>query len=409
MAEQIIKPDVNFINDIIAAGGESVKKCFQCATCSVVCNVTPEDNPFPRKEMIHAQWGLKDRLISNPDVWLCHQCSDCTAYCPRGAKPGEVLGAVRKLSIEHYATPSFLGKMVGDPKFLILLLLVPIMLFGVVAPILGKFIPADLLHGARPAYLHEAITSSEPIVYAERLMPVPFIDVIFSAAALFAVFGFIMGVTKYWKDLTKNIEVSSNPWQKKVKGPMIAMILATFFEFMTHKRFEKCDVTNDRSKTHMFVFFGFVGLAITTTWAIAYLYGHEFFGIQKTFWLNFGESPYPLYDPMKILGNFSAVLLLAGILQVITNRRKNAEKAGPGSYYDWLFISVITTIVVTGILSEVLRLADVRMLAYPTYFIHLVTVFFLFAYAPYSKMAHMAYRTTALVFAKYSGREVKKV
>ena len=390
MAEQIIKPDVNFINDIIAAGGESVKKCFQCATCSVVCNVTPEDNPFPRKEMIHAQWGLKDRLISNPDVWLCHQCSDCTAYCPRGAKPGEVLGAIRKLSIEHYATPGFLAKAVGSPKALLGLLMVPVIIF----------IAAIMIQG-------NSFFPEGEIVYAEKFMKVPYIDVIFSAAALFAVFGFFMGVTKYWKDLTKNIEVSSNPWQKKVKGPMVAMILETVFEFMTHKRFEKCEVTNDRSKTHMFVFFGFVGLAITTTWAIAYLYGHEFFGIQKTFWLNFGESPYPLYDPMKILGNISAVVLLAGILQVITNRRKNAEKAGSGSYYDWLFISVITSIVVTGILSEVLRLAHVRMVAYPVYFIHLVSVFFLFAYAPFSKMAHMVYRTTALVFAKYSGREVK--
>ncbi|MBI5075714.1 MAG: quinone-interacting membrane-bound oxidoreductase complex subunit QmoC [Nitrospirae bacterium] len=390
MAEQIIKPDVNFINDIIAAGGESVKKCFQCATCSVVCNVTPEDNPFPRKEMIHAQWGLKDRLISNPDVWLCHQCSDCTAYCPRGAKPGEVLGAIRKLSIEHYATPGFLAKAVGSPKALLGLLAVPVIIF----------IAAIMIQG-------NSFFPEGEIVYAEKFMKVPYIDVIFSAAALFAAFGFFMGVTRYWKDLTKNIEVSSNPWQKKVKGPMIAMILETVFEFMTHKRFEKCDVTNDRSKTHMFVFFGFVGLAITTTWAIAYLYGHEFFHIQRTFWLNFGESPYPLYDPMKIVGNVSAVLLLAGILQVITNRRKNAEKAGSGSYYDWLFISVITSIVVTGILSEVLRLVHVRMVAYPVYFIHLVSVFFLFAYAPFSKMAHMVYRTTALVFAKYSGREVK--
>jgi quinone-modifying oxidoreductase subunit QmoC len=93
---------------------------------------------------------------------------------------------------------------------------------------------------------------------------------------------------------------------------------------------------------------------------------------------------------------------------VITNRRKNAEKAGNGSYYDWLFISIIFVIVTTGILSEVLRLAQIPLLAYPTYFIHLVVVFFLFAYAPYSKMAHMVYRMTALVFAKYSGREEKK-
>ena len=93
---------------------------------------------------------------------------------------------------------------------------------------------------------------------------------------------------------------------------------------------------------------------------------------------------------------------------VITNRRKNAEKAGNGSYYDWLFISIVFMIVSTGILSEVLRLAQISVLAYPIYFIHLVVVFFLFAYAPYSKMAHMVYRMTALVFAKYSGREEKK-
>jgi quinone-modifying oxidoreductase subunit QmoC len=402
MTEQIIKPDVNFINDVIASGGESVKKCFQCATCSVVCNVTPEDNPFPRKEMIHAQWGLKDKLLSNPDVWLCHQCSDCTAYCPRGAKPGEVLGAVRKLSIQHYATPSLLAKAVGSSKALIGLLAVPVVIFIVAILIQGhSFIPEGR------------------IVYAEKFMKVPYIDVIFGAAALFAVFGFVTGIRRYWKDLTKGMEVSSHPWQRKVKGPMLAIILETIFEFVTHKRFKKCEVTKDRANTHLFVFLGFVGLAITTTWAIAYLYGYELFGIKAFSVFHFGESPYPLYDPMKIIGNVSALLLLAGILQVITNRRKNTEKAGVGSYYDWLFIGIITSIVVTGILSEVLRLADIgtedgmrladmRMLAYPIYFIHLVSVFFLFAYAPFSKMAHMVYRTTALVFAKYSGREEKK-
>ncbi|MDH4232761.1 MAG: quinone-interacting membrane-bound oxidoreductase complex subunit QmoC [Nitrospirota bacterium] len=392
MAEaQIIKPDLEFVKRVMDSGGESLKKCYQCATCSVVCNVTPDDKPFPRKEMLQAQWGLKDKLFSNPDIWLCHQCSDCTAYCPRGAKPGEVLGAVRKLSIEHYAFPGFLGKAVGDSKYLLGLLAVPVVIFLTVIGYLG----------------HLKIPEGE-IIYAEKFIPVPAIDTIFIAAALFAVMGFFAGVTRYWKDLKSGVEISTNKWQRMVKGPIPIIVLNTIVEFITHKRFKKCEVTKDRSVSHMFVFFGFVGLAITTTWAIVYLYGYEFFGIKTTGLFNFGLSPYPWYDPMKILGSVSGLVLFAGILQVIMNRNKNAEKAGKGSYYDWLFISIILMIVTTGILSYVLRLADVAVLAYPVYFIHLVVVFFLFAYAPFSKMAHMVYRTTALVFAKYSGREDKK-
>ena len=112
----VIKPDLKFVNEIIKGGGESLKKCYQCATCSVVCNVTPDGNPFPRKEMVLAQWGQKDKLITSPDVWLCHQCSDCTAYCPRGAKPGEVLNAIRKQSIKEVALVPLFAKIAQDPK-----------------------------------------------------------------------------------------------------------------------------------------------------------------------------------------------------------------------------------------------------------------------------------------------------
>jgi len=51
------------------------------------------------------------------------------------------------------------------------------------------------------------------------------------------------------------------------------------------------------------------------------------------------------------------------------------------------------------------RLAGIAGLAYPVYFIHLVFVFSLFLYLPYSKLAHIFYRAAAICFAKYSGRE----
>jgi quinone-modifying oxidoreductase subunit QmoC len=379
MSERIISPDLGFVNEVIAAGGTTLKKCYQCATCTVVCNVTPDENPFPRKEMIQAQWGLKDQLFSNPDIWLCHQCSDCTAYCPRGAKPGEVLNAIRKMSIKRYSKPSGLANMVAESKFLLLLLAIPIIVFGGVLT-------------ARGVLFSPPRGEEGQIVYA-NWMPVPAIDIIFGTAAAFALLVFISGIVSYWRELSRGAGM-------KRQIPLSNAIIDTIKEILAHKKFQKCDVASGRKTAHMLVLFSFIGLAITTTWAIAYLYGWEFFGIEKMGMFNFGESPYPLTDPMKWIANISAIGLVLGILLVISNRMKNKEKAGGGSYYDWLLILVIAGVAFTGFFSELLRLANIAPLAYPTYFGHLVLVFFLFAYAPFSKMAHMVYRATAMVFAK---------
>src|SRR5690606_36435927 len=112
---------------------QDLKKCYQCATCSVVCPISPDQKPFPRKEMITASWGLKDRLVASQDIWLCHNCGDCTTRCPRGAKPGDVLGAIRAYAISEYATPKTLAKDVNDMSKLPLLLAIPAIWFAILA------------------------------------------------------------------------------------------------------------------------------------------------------------------------------------------------------------------------------------------------------------------------------------
>ena len=47
------------------------------------------------------------------------------------------------------------------------------------------------------------------------------------------------------------------------------------------------------------------------------------------------------------------------------------------------------------------------VLAYSTYFIHLVLVFYIIVYLPYSKLAHFVYRTAAITYTKMLKRDVE--
>ena len=373
MAEAtVIKPDLDFINSVINSGGESLKKCYQCATCSVVCNVTPDNNPFPRKEMVWAQWGLKEKFIGNPDVWLCHQCNDCTVYCPRGAKPGEVLGAIRKQSILQYSAPSFMGKLVNNKKFMPLLFLFPAVLFAIVLSAAGTF------------------SMPEGDIVFSKFFPIHIIQALFiPALALGSLVG-ILGVMKFWKDMKQAGGAAS--------GDLKGSIIETITDVVSHKKFKDCEVNKSRYSAHLLVFYSFVALGIATGLGVLYI---DILHIESPFSFS-GVSD---GAPVKIFGLIGAIALLVGIFLMIANRFKNAEKVGIGSYFDWLLITIIGVVMASGILSWLTRLAGIANLAYPIYFIHLIFVFSLFLYLPYSKLAHLFYRSTAICYAKYSKRQ----
>jgi quinone-modifying oxidoreductase subunit QmoC len=382
----VIKPDLQFVNEIIKGGGESLKKCYQCATCSVVCNVTPEGNPFPRKEMVLAQWGQKDKLIASADVWLCHQCSDCTAYCPRGAKPGEVLNAIRKQSIKEVAMFPFFAKIAMDPKLIWLLFAIPAVLFYLIMPYKSfSGVPRNA-EGAMAYHL---------------FMPVfPQIDVTFTLTALFAVVSAFVGIRKLWAGM------KNNAGSVQVSGSPVGYIVPAVTQILAHSKFADCNVNRMRQWGHMFLFYAFAALAVVTGWAIVYLYGHEIFHIEAFGPFHFGESPYPMSDPVKILALLGSAAFAVGVVIILLNRLGKAGKAGIGSYFDWIFLTIVIGVGATGMLSWGLRLADMEA-GYFVYYLHLIFIWSLFAYAPYSKFAHLFYRTTAMVFAKYTGRDKK--
>ena len=119
---------------------------------------------------------------------------------------------------------------------------------------------------------------------------------------------------------------------------------------------------------------------------------------------SFFKVPIDLPHPVKILGALSGLALVVGGILLIYRRWTNKDEVGANGYTDYLFLYVMFFAGLTGVFSWLSRLTGVPMLAYVNYFIHLVCVFFLLWYMPYSKFAHMIYRSLALVRARMVGK-----
>ena len=136
----------------------------------------------------------------------------------------------------------------------------------------------------------------------------------------------------------------------------------------------------------MLIFYGFLGLVATTTSVGVGIYAFGYL------------TPWPFWHPVKILGNVSGAAVILALCVFLWRRIIDSTRAGKSTYSDWLFLAILLLTTLTGFFSQWLRLADLRALAYPMYFIHLLFIFFLLVYIPYSKFAHLVYRTVAMLW-----------
>ena len=378
----LVEPDVGFIKEVIKLGGGDVKKCYQCATCSVVCPISPDTKPFPRKEMIATSWGLKDRLIGNGDIWLCHNCGDCSTYCPRGAKPGDVLAAVRAYAVTEYAVPKKLGKMVNDPKSLPILLAIPAVLILVVGFL------CNVLFGVK--WLNFA-PGGDAIVHG-NFFSTWLVDIIFIPTFLFAVGVFALGLKRFLADIHANAMMEGKTNKEKIDpAGFIQALIRVLSTILQHKKFNECGENKERATPHMMVLFSFIALFIVTSifFVALYVFGQH--------------GPYSQLNPVKWLANLGGIALIIGSSLMIMQRLSKKDQVS--SYKDWSLLGLVFGLGVTGMLAQLTRLGGLGGVSYFVYFIHLMFVWCLFAYTPYSKLAHLVYRTVAMAYQEYSGRK----
>ena len=362
-------------------GGENAAQCYQCATCSSVCELAPADAPFPRKQVLLAQWGMFDQLMGDPGVWLCHQCNDCSVRCPRDVAPGDVMASLRAMMVEKLAVPSLMGSMVGNVKKTW-----PILVLG---PILFWVLLLGLNTGFQMHEAHHGLVPGPDMgqFFYDQYVPHYLIYGVYFTAVGLVCFALFSSGMKFWKLMGD---------KHKRTGSFIGALIGVFVAIALHNKFSSCDRgVVKRRWGHFLVMWGFIGAAITSGFAVVYLYRETVFFS----WLNLQYAyPVPITHWVKLLGNFSAVILVIGGILLFVNRMATGDKlVGATHAFDRFFLWVVLAVIGTGVFTEIFRFMAIDpLVGFAVYIVHLGVVLCLFLTLPYSKFAHILYRTLAM-------------
>jgi len=102
--------DPTFAAEIAAeSGGEHIRRCFACGTCTASCPVREVTERYNPRRIIHmALLGLREPVLTSDFIWLCSTCYSCQERCPQDVRITELMHAIKNVAVRHgYIHPSF--------------------------------------------------------------------------------------------------------------------------------------------------------------------------------------------------------------------------------------------------------------------------------------------------------------
>jgi nitrate reductase gamma subunit len=136
---------------------------------------------------------------------------------------------------------------------------------------------------------------------------------------------------------------------------------------------------------HLCMFWGFVGLAATTT-------------LDEI--INPSAAPLPLISPVRILGNFTGAIFLFGVTLSLVRRAFVSSVRKNSRIGDAIFLGLLFLVGVSGFVTE--YLSDLNMV-FPdslSYYFHIILVTALLATAPFTKFVHAIGRPVLLLIKR---------
>jgi heterodisulfide reductase subunit C len=94
--------DHEFLHEVASIpGGEQVKDCIQCGSCSGSCPTSYLMDYTPRRLFAMIRGGMKDEVLSSETIWLCTSCYTCQVRCPQNIKITDVMYALKRLALTY--------------------------------------------------------------------------------------------------------------------------------------------------------------------------------------------------------------------------------------------------------------------------------------------------------------------
>ncbi len=89
----------------IVPGGERLRKCIQCGTCTGSCPVSYAMDLSPREVIARFRAGDIETILRSRTIWICASCYACTVRCPVEIRITDLLYALKRVAMGKNIRP----------------------------------------------------------------------------------------------------------------------------------------------------------------------------------------------------------------------------------------------------------------------------------------------------------------
>jgi quinone-modifying oxidoreductase, subunit QmoC len=95
--------DLKFLDEVYQIpGGEKIKDCIQCGTCSGSCPVSWAMEETPRQIFAMIRAGMRDKVLDSLTIWTCASCYQCSNRCPQEIKITDIMYMLKRMAIREH-------------------------------------------------------------------------------------------------------------------------------------------------------------------------------------------------------------------------------------------------------------------------------------------------------------------